>query len=191
VALSNAAKYREAATSLASAHELLVRAGDPAGALRALIEQAGALQYLREFDEAARVRERARAAAEPAGDQHALADLHLLDAADAVEHGDVEGAMKAAVAAREAALAAVAPMSYVSAALAIAQLAEGRGDRGGAYAALASGWVTLGDLLGRDVARATFAPKLEELRSRWGAEEFARVKAAHDAQRRADTSGSA
>jgi tetratricopeptide (TPR) repeat protein len=183
IALANAQRYREAADQSAAAHELLSRAGDAAGALRALIEQAGALQYLHEFDDAARVRDGARALAEASGDRHALADLHLLEAADGVEHGDVEGAMESAVAARDAALAAVAPMSYVSAALTIAQLAEARGDRAGAYAALASGWVTLGDLLGRDVARATFAPRLEDLRSRWGVEAFTQVKAAYEARR--------
>ena len=98
--------------------------------------------------------------AEAAHDHDAIADLLLLHAAPPVEQGQIN---EAAMAAREAALQAVAPMLYVSAALTIAQRAEARGDRVDAYEALARGWATLGDLLGPDTARATFVPQLERL----------------------------
>ena len=53
-----------------------------------------------------------------------------------------------------------------------------------AYEALAVGWVTLGDPLGRDVARAAFEPRLRAMRERWGAAAFDQIKAAYEARRR-------
>jgi hypothetical protein len=72
----------------------------------------------------------------------------------------------------------------VSASLAIARAAEGLGDRAGAYEALATGWATLSDLLGKESANKTFMPLLEAQRDRWGAEAFAGVKSQHDEARR-------
>jgi hypothetical protein len=95
--------------------------------------------------------------------------------------------MASALAARTEALAANAPTSYTGAALAIAQLAESASDRLGAYEALAVGWVTLADLLGRDLARMTFEPKLKEMRERWGAAVFDAIKKTYEAQRRRST----
>jgi hypothetical protein len=112
-----------------------------------------------------------------------LADLHLLLTAHALDRRDGAAAMAAAQAARTEALAANAPTSYSGAALAIAQLAESAGDRLGAYEALAVGWVTLADLLGRDLARMTFEPKLKEMRERWGATAFDEIKKMYEAHR--------
>ena len=92
----------------------------------------------------------------------------------------VPAALAAARSAREHALQAVAPAQYASTALAIAQLSEVIGDRLGSYAALATGWATLGDLLGQELASATFEPKLRELRDRWGADSFDAVKATYE-----------
>jgi hypothetical protein len=83
-------------------------------------------------------------------------------------------------------LAANAPTSYIGAAHTIAQLADAAGDRKAAYAALATGWATLGDLLGGDVARMSFTPKLGELRKRWGAAAFGDVKRSYEARRHHD-----
>jgi hypothetical protein len=82
--------------------------------------------------------------------------------------------------ARADALATRSPMAYVAAAVIIAALAEFRGDLVEAYASLAVGWVTIGDLLGAKPARATFEPLLLAQRSRWGATQFATVKAEYE-----------
>ena len=50
---------------------------------------------------------------------------------------------------------------------------------------LATAWVTLGDVLGRDVAESWVAPILEAYRMKWGSEGFATAKAQHDARRKA------
>jgi hypothetical protein len=110
--------------------------------------------------------------------------VYLLAAAHALDRRDAAAAMSAAQSARAEALAANAPASYIGASHAIAQLAESAGDRLAAYAALATGWVTLGDLLGPDLARMSFEPKLKELRERWGVAAFDAVKKSYEAQRR-------
>jgi hypothetical protein len=57
------------------------------------------------------------------------------------------------------------------------------GDRAGAYDSLAVGWVTAGKQIGDTAAAALFAPKLAEMRVRWGEEAFAAVKQAYYAER--------
>ena len=57
----------------------------------------------------------------------------------------------------------------------------------GAYEALAVGWVTLADLLGGDLARLAFEPKLMEIRERWGAPAFDTVKKIYEAHRQRTT----
>ena len=188
VALTAAGQYDDAVRDLESAHDLLARTGDRAGALRALIEEATAFRHAGQFAEAERIVRRALDAARQADDHAALADLHLLLTAQALDRRDAPGAMASAQTARTQALAANAPTSYVGAALAIAQLAESMGDRAGAYEALAVGWVTLADLLGHDLARMTFEPKLKEMRERWGARDFDEVKKVYEAHRQRSTS---
>ena len=188
VALTAAGQYQDAVRDLESAHDLLMRTGDRAGALRALIEEATAFRHAGLFAEAERIVRRAMDPALQADDHAALADLHLLLAAQALDRRDAAGAMASAQAARTQALAANAPTSYIGAALAIAQLAESAGNRLGAYEALAVGWVTLADLLGRDLARMTFEPKLKEMRERWGATAFDEVKTTHEAHRQRSAS---
>ena len=181
-ALTVAAQYQDAVHDLETAHDLLIHAGDRPGALRALIEQATALQHAGRFPESGRIARRGLDAALE-GDHAALADLHLLVAAEALNRRDGAGAMTAAQTARTHALAANAPTSYIGAAVTIAELAESAGDRLKAYEALAVGWATLGDLLGRDLARATFEPKLKGMRERWGAAAFDDVKKTYEASR--------
>jgi tetratricopeptide (TPR) repeat protein len=183
VALTNGGQVEDAVRDLEMAHDLLARTGDGAGAIRTLIEKATALRHAERFDEAAPIVARAMAAADATDDHAALADLHLLLAAAALDRRDVAAATASAEAARTQALAANAPTSYVGAAVAIAQLAESSGDRLRAYDALATGWVTLADLLGKDAARMTFEPKLTELRERWGAAPFGEVKKIYEAAR--------
>lgn len=183
-ALTAAGRFDDAIRDLESAHDLLVRSGDRAGALRTQIEQATAFQHAGRFNEAERVVEQAIDPARRSGDHAALADLELLLATNALNRGDATAAMAAARAARTEALAANAATSYIAAAVAISRLAEAAGDRVSAYDALATGWATLSDLLGRDLARTTFEPPLRALRERWGSAAFDAVKADYEAKRR-------
>lgn len=183
VAYTAVERYPDAVHDLEAAHDLLVRAGDQGGAVRVLVETATALRHVGRNADAERVVERAETVAMRTADHAALADLHLLRASRALDLGGAAEAIRSAQTARHEALAANAPTSYISAAHTIAQLAELAGDRQAAYAALATGWATLGDLLGGDIARMSFAPKLGELRERWGAAAFADVKRSYEARR--------
>lgn len=183
-ALVVARQHQEAVRNLETAYELLVQAGEQTTATRALIEQATALQHGGQFAAVEPIVDRALQRAAPAGDHAALADLHLLQATQALERRDAAAAMAAAQAARTEALAANAATSYIGAALTIARLAESADNRLGAYEALATGWATLADLLGRDLAQAAFAPPLREMRERWGIAAFDEIKKSYEAGRR-------
>ena len=188
VVLTAARRYHDAIRDLETAHDLLTRTGDRAGAIRALIEEATAFRYAGLVADAERIVSRAMGPAKQDGDHAALADLHLLLTAQALDRRDAAAAVRWAQTARAEALAARAPTSYIGAAHAIAQLAESAGDRLGAYEALATGWVTLGDLLGSGLARMSFEPKLKEMREGWGAEAFDEVKKSYEARRRREGS---
>ena len=183
-ALAGAAAYRAAADDLARAHELLERAGEREAALRTQIERATALHEAGEPNDAERALQQATSEAHALSDKLALADIALLRSARAVAHNQPDAARALAHEARQHALEAVAPAQYISAAVAIAHLSDALGDRVAAYEALAVGWATLGDLLGREAGRAAFEPPLLALRERWGAAAFADVKAAYAARRR-------
>lgn len=183
-ALSLAGEIKEAAKKLALAARAFDKGGDRASARRARIEEAGARLKAGQTKKARRLYVQARTLAEAAKDAQALAEAELFAAALALEARDCGAAYLAARRAREHALEAVDPLSYVAAAVALAELAELLGERVAAYEALAVGWVTLGDLLGAEVARNTFGPKLQELRERWGATEFDKVKTTYEARRR-------
>lgn len=185
MALVMSGHHHDAAHDLETAHTLLLEAGDLTTATRALVEAATALQQGGDAIGAEDVMRTAMQEARANRDDHALADLYLLQSAQAVERRDIPAATEAVQAARQHALAAVAPLSYISAAVAIAELAEISGNRLSAYEALAVGWVTLADLLGQEAAKASFEAKLLELRKRWGAAAFAEVKATYEAQRQA------
>lgn len=187
VALTAAEQYQDAVRDLETAHDLLVRSGDRVTATRTLIEKATALRHAGRALDAEPIVQQAMDIAEQAGDRAALADLHLLVAARALDQSDATVAMASAQAAREHALASNAPTSYLGAAVTIAQLAELAGDRLSAYEALATAWVTLADLLGRDVARMSFEPKLREIRERWGGPAFDEIKKSYEAQRKRTT----
>jgi tetratricopeptide (TPR) repeat protein len=169
---------------LAAAYGIYQEADDPANARRVQVEQAAA--WLQTGNEARtnQAWDSAYQEAAQAEDHTSLADLYLLKATHAVMLRQAENALLAAQEARKEALQARAPVQYISAGVTISQLCEKQGDRIGAYASLAVGWVTLGDLLGRDAARAAFEPKLLEMRRRWGEQAFLEVKAAYEAQRK-------
>ena len=182
-ALAARGRHDAAAADLARAAEVLAAGGQDASAAQADIERAGVLADL---DPAARDAALAAARAHAArADGPALpAVLAQVDAADglvALRSGDPDRARDLLTRARDGALAAVDPATYIAATAGLAEADEARGDRLGTYRALASGWVTVGDLLGREVGASAFRPLLLAARQRWGAEEFAAVKAAHDA----------
>ncbi len=175
-----------AADSVVAARDLLL-AGKIDEA-RTLVERA-ADEWHDEGDPAEEARCRRMAAAlggslsiakdpEPTAAQSAL-----VVASQTLDQGDLPAALTHARRARAEALAARSPLDYVAAAFAIAELSEAGGDRGSAYESLAVGWVTLADLVGAEAARAVFAPSLIARRDRWGASEFAAVKARYEESR--------
>lgn len=184
IALVRSGRHQEAAQDLDIAYALLVQAGEHSDAIRTLVEQATALQEGGRTTQAEQVITQATQAARQAQDDHALADLCLLQSAQAIQRHAVTQALALAEQARSHALAAVAPVSYLSAAVAIAELADASGDRQTAYESLAVGWVTLADLLGRQAAREAFEPRLLDLRQRWGETSFNEVKTTYETHRR-------
>lgn len=118
-------------------------------------------------------------------DPHLASERLLLIARLALDNRRFADAAEPARLARARALEAVAPLSYYAAAVALAEAFEGMGSHTDAYAALATAWATLGDVLGRDVAESWVAPILEAYRMKWGGEGFAKAKAQHDARRKA------
>ena len=86
--------------------------------------------------------------------------------------------------ARQGALDARDAASYLVASVQSSILMEQQGQVGDAYARLASAWVTLGDLLGRDTAAAMLRPAMKDLRDRLGLDEFQRVREAYAERRR-------
>jgi len=119
-----------------------------------------------------------------AGTQALRADLAFVAAAEALQRGDLAGALAQVRAARRHALDAINPLSYTAAAVAESSLAEHAGDDESAYGSLATGYATLGDLVGRQLSAQTFEGPLLELRRRWGQDRFAAAKAAYEASRR-------
>jgi tetratricopeptide (TPR) repeat protein len=183
LAMSN--RFKEAAQDLESAYLLLQQAGDKTNAVRTLIEKATTLHQGGDREGVNDALHNAFREARACQDDHALADLQLLEATIALEQQNLSAALAAAEAAREHALAAIAPLSYVSAAVAIADINEASSNHLAAYASLASGWATVSDLLGQEAARSLFETKMLTLRKAWGGEKFARVKETYEIQRRA------
>ena len=184
-ALASMGNLQDAIADLANAVALLRDGGEGPAARRAMVELATALQQT-DASAAARVRKEAMDDAHAASDLSVVADLHLLEAADAAVRGDADTALAAAIHARDAALSGVSPTAYTSAAQTISKLAEQRNDRVGAYEALAVGWATLRDLAGDALAKNAFEPRLLQLRARWGAPAFDAVKAEYESRRRAE-----
>lgn len=167
----------------------LVEAEPGATAAWVHLEHANRALQAGEHAHALAVADRPGLVSHAAVDAHLRSERLLLLARASASAGDHRGAAATAEAARAAALEAVAPLSYFAAAALLAQEAEETGDRLAAYTALATAWVTLGDLLGMEVAGSWVAPLLEACRLRWGSAAFAAVKAEHDERRRRARSG--
>ncbi len=183
-ALAAHTKTDEIVDLLARAAALYRAAEMPHEARKTEVEQATALAALGRTDDLVHLEDALRTDAEAAEDDAVLADLALLDASRHLDAGAADEALEDARRARQHALDSAHPVAYVSAAIAIAELNEARGDRIGAYEALAVGWATLGDLLGEAAAKATFAPRLEAQRARWGDDAFAAARDDYYARRR-------
>jgi hypothetical protein len=153
------------------------------------VEQAQAARGIGQLAHARNVLGRARVQARLAIDPHLRAEVQRtlaeceLDDCERDE-GAVAEAARLAHLSRDAALEAVAPLSYFAAAVALARAADLTGDRTGAYRVTASAWVTLADLLGQDLARSWVEPVLLGFKLRWGDDAFADARAAHERQRR-------
>jgi len=176
-----AGRNEHAAEASRDAARLYEMAGLPGETAAAKIQAATALVAAGLVGAATRAIADARVAA---GDDHAaLADLALLDSARAMADGRTDEALAHARAARDHARQGDSIVAYVGAAIAIAEMLDRSGDRAGAYDSLAVGWVTAGRQIGDAAAAALFAPKLAELRTRWGDEAFTQVKQAYYADR--------
>jgi hypothetical protein len=184
-ALVMAGEHHQAAYNLDAAYRLLLDAGERTQATRTLVEKAAALYQGNDLVESGKVRNSAIHEALSQSDDHALSDLYLLQATMDVDRHHLTNALKAAETARDYALIAVAPTSYISAVLALAEIHEAHKNHFATYEALVVGWVTLADLLGAEAAKELFEPKLIDLRQSWGVETFGKVKTSYETQRRA------
>ena len=177
-------RAEEAAAASREAGELYDRIGRPADARVARVQAASALTAAGLAGPAVAALADARVSAEASDDQAVLADVALLESAQALAAGDAVDALARARAARQHALDGDAPLQYLGAAAAIAELLDHAGDRVGAYGSLAVAWVTLGDKLGGAAAGALVRPLLSAMRTRWGVAEFERARDAYTAARR-------
>jgi tetratricopeptide (TPR) repeat protein len=169
-ALALAGRAADVEPVLREAIELYEAAGRETDAQQTRVEAAVALAA------AGRPAQAAIASARAAAGDDTLAELALLEAACAINAGDLDPAIAHLRAARQHALDGGVVVTYVAAAVALADLLERRGDRVGAYASLAVGWATSSDALGRDAATALFRPQVAALRQRLGHDAFAHVR---------------
>ncbi|HET9654872.1 MAG TPA: hypothetical protein VFP72_05935 [Kineosporiaceae bacterium] len=176
----------EAVEALRLGAAALQDAGDDAGALRYLVEGVAVVQGGGHGEPAEVLAADALALADAAGDHAALSELAVLASSRAVDAGDLPGARRLTRHARDEALAGRSGPQYLAAAVAESHLAEASDDRAGAYTSLAVAWVTLGDLLGADTARAAVEPLLLDARQRWGAAAFQQARTSYEDRRRAE-----
>ena len=184
MSLAGIAQWDDAFDALLQARELYVSQNDKTNALRALIETTTALIEQGKLADAYNYWDKSWLEAQAIHDLPAQADLRLIQASLFLKSGEGNAARDTAAQARQAALDANMPVNYVTASMMIAELAEHAHDLEASYAALATGWATLSDLLGREVAAESFRPRLQALRDRIGDARFAEIKHAYEAKRR-------
>lgn len=117
-------------------------------------------------------------------DGAAAARRGLVGGKVALEMGNLVLALMRFDQARQGALDVREPISYRTAAVEASHAAESLGDFETAYARLATGWASLSDILGRDIAAQMMRPELEGLRERIGTGNFAAVKQEYEKKRR-------
>ena len=186
VALAALQEFDAANEALDQARQLALELGDERTASVVVVEQVTVRQQSPDQADADMARGQAIEAAKTAGDHFALAQLYVLEATRAIEQRDQDRARSALVQARGQALDARAPITYMTAAIALAELDDAMGDRLGAYESLARAWATLSDVLGPDAARAAIQPKLEALRTQWGNSAFDAIRTEYETRRRAE-----
>jgi tetratricopeptide (TPR) repeat protein len=166
----------QASQGFEAARSVLTSGGDSTGAEFVRVEQAKMLAQNGRFGQAQSILNSIGIKA----DAKLRAEVFVLRAKLAREAGRFEEAIQLAKAAREAALEAVAPVSYFAAAAELAQSLDARGDFTNSYGSLATAWATLGDLLGDGVARSWVEPLLLAFKLKWGDEGFARAKKSYE-----------
>jgi hypothetical protein len=112
------------------------------------------------------------------------ADLAFLAATRALDERDLPRALAEIRSARRHALDGRAVLPYIAAAVAESAVAELIGDDVAAYGSLATGYATVGDVVGKELSASTFEGPLVRLRERWGHDRFARAKRAYEDGRR-------
>ena len=102
----------------------------------------------------------------------------------AQKSGDLKLAIKRIALAKQGALDIVDPLSYLAAAVEASHLLEQLKEFETAYTTLATAWVTIADLVGKEEAAKLVRPELEAFRDRMGAEKFLAIKQAYEEKRR-------
>lgn len=184
-ALAAGGDLSAAARALEQAFSDLMAAGHRSDAVRVLVEAVSSYYQMGSYTAGDLGIAKALELAELLQDAHALADIHIVQASRAIEQHQLDSAEQLLLQARNYALQATGPLSYISAALGLAELAERREKYCLAYEVLAVGWVTLGDLTGADQAKTVFKPRLLGLRERLGHERFSKIKKDYEQKRRA------
>jgi tetratricopeptide (TPR) repeat protein len=161
--------FEEASTRLEST-------GDKSGSRFVRVEQAGMLAQNGRVEQAQQILD----SIDAKDDAYLRAEIFVLRAKIARAAGRFHEAIDSATYARDAALEAVAPVSYFAAASELAQNFDARGDFKNSYGALATAWATLGDLLGDAVARSWVEPLLLAFKFKWGDEAFTRARKAYE-----------
>jgi tetratricopeptide (TPR) repeat protein len=139
-------------------------------------EQAGLLLEHGHVTEAAQILD----AVEAHSSAHLRAETLVMRARAALSTGESASALEYAGQARDAALEAVAPVSYLAASAELSQAFKALGDRINAYGAMAAAWATLGDLMGEGVARSWVEPVLLAYKLEWGEPAFAAARRGYE-----------
>ena len=189
-ALARSGDSAAAFDTYAQARALHIGSGDAVGAAVVDLECAEALVAVHAWPLAKRAAVAAIEAQGVCNDDAYSARVALVNARLAHHGGDLLAALQFAGEARDLSLRATQPVSYLASAGIASELHAASGDRVAAYGVLATAWVTLGDLLGRDVAASWVKPLLLSCAAKWGDVAFAKAKAAYEAARRAQGDGS-
>lgn len=150
------------------------------------LEQAGLLWQYAEAQRAEQVLNELEAAEGEAASPHLMAELLVMRSRLSRAEGRLDEAVAFARRSREAALQAVAPLSYFAASIELAEGLQAKEDLAGAYGTLSTAWATLSDVLGKEAASSWVEPCLIAFRARWGDEAFLKAKSDYESGRRAE-----
>lgn len=173
--------WPQAASDFSAAAELLQAAGHAADAEAARLAGAAALAH---SDTLAAESAWDELVALPASDGAAAARRGLVGGHIALLRGDLPAAVQRFDAARQGALDARDALSYLAASTHAADVLVELDLAQQAYARLATAWVTLGDLLGREAGADLVRPPMLRLRERLGEPVFGRVREGYEVARR-------